>query len=136
MSYHIKCKTVHTITDKNKNWYNTSKPNLQRLREADLMFRRRCSNIGCRSLRCAKCFDLDIVGFRRQYCNREYCERRKSPRWPGAALPLSHSLPVAESFGPRLVDSYGLMKVELPPFQNAFIEECHHFTGQEEHVVE
>jgi hypothetical protein len=110
-----------------------SDPKLQCLREANLLFKEPCSSLDCGSVCCEKCFDLDVVGLRRQYCNGDYCERSKSPRWPSGDKALSPSLPVLETGGPSLpeVKAFGLVKLDLPPPKKAFVEECHRFTGQE-----
>lgn len=74
-------------------------PYLQRLRDAKLLSAEPCVSLDCYHARCNSCFDLDVLGFRRQHCNRDYCERKKTPLWLLVARTLSPSLPVVETFG-------------------------------------
>ena len=84
------------------------------LRDAKILHPDKCSKLDCDGVRCDRCFDLDVIGFRRRQCNGEPCERKQGPRW-FENMKLSENLLMA---GSRLT---GL----------AYIEACHWFTGQE-----
>jgi hypothetical protein len=90
-------------------------PFLARSRDAEILNPEKCTNLDCGGVRCDRCFDLDLIGYRRRHCNKDYCELKKTPVWLEPKNSMSNL---------QMVGSHSIGK--------ACIEECHRFTGQEE----
>lgn len=89
-------------------------PFLARSRDAKILNPENCANLDRTDVRCDLCFDLDLIGYRRRHCNKDYCEREKTPLW----LELKISGSNFQKVGSRSIGKVG-------------VEECHKFTGQE-----
>ena len=89
-------------------------PFLAMSRDAKILNPENCTNPDCGGVRCDRCFDFDLIGYRRRHCNEDYCERKNTPLWLDPKNYVSNL---------QMVGSHSIGKV--------CIEECHRFTGQE-----
>ena len=87
---------------------------LTRSRDAKILSPEKCTNLDCAGVRCDTCFDLDLMGYRRRHCNKDYCERKKAPLWLE---------PKTSGSNFQMAGSHSVRKVG--------VEEYHRFTGQE-----